>query len=275
MTLFTEPATPVVANKVVGNTYTAANATKAPKVIGAGYTSAQGTIKPTETSAGLLSSMTTKDTPYMKAARTNGLQASASRGLLNSSMAVGASEASAIKAAAPFALQDSQSYIQQNLTNQNATNTASQFGADATNKANLSNQAADVNVSLANQSATNQASKFGADSANRADMSNQNAKLNADIGNRNSQESRAQFNADASNTATNLASQQAQASKELQVKALSTIETNYMKGVSDIQNNPDVTDKKSAIASLTNMRNLSQQSISIGIGLPDVGTYEI
>lgn len=56
---------------------------------------------------GLLSS----DSPYLQAARTRGLQFANQRGLLNTSIAAGASEKSAIESALPIAQQDAQ-YLQ-------------------------------------------------------------------------------------------------------------------------------------------------------------------
>lgn len=69
------------------------------------------TPKADETVEGRLSNLLTSDNPYMKAAETAGLQAANKRGLLNSSLAVGASQKSAIEAALPIAQQDA-SYMQ-------------------------------------------------------------------------------------------------------------------------------------------------------------------
>lgn len=58
------------------------------------------------TSAETLTEMLSKDSSYMKAAETRGLQEANKRGILNSSMAIGAVEKERIEAAAPFAQQD-------------------------------------------------------------------------------------------------------------------------------------------------------------------------
>ncbi|GAB2799117.1 hypothetical protein GCM10027040_27710 [Halomonas shantousis] len=63
-----------------------------------------------QTSAGLLNSMLKSDSPLMKQAATQGRQQAARRGLLNSSMAAGASQGAMIQNAQPFALQDAQTY---------------------------------------------------------------------------------------------------------------------------------------------------------------------
>lgn len=55
-----------------------------------------------------------KDNPYMKQARTQGLQTANARGFLNSSIAAGASQDAAIKAALPIAQQNAQQISQNN-----------------------------------------------------------------------------------------------------------------------------------------------------------------
>lgn len=64
-------------------------------------------MKPTDV-VGIMTDITAKDSDLMRQARTDGLQASAARGLLSSSMAVGASQAEAYKAAVPLAQQQAE-----------------------------------------------------------------------------------------------------------------------------------------------------------------------
>lgn len=74
------------------------------------------------TSAGRLDKMLGSDSPLMKRAKTQGQQMAQQRGLLNSSMAAGASQGAMIDRAQPFALQDSSSLIdtaQRNTAAQN------------------------------------------------------------------------------------------------------------------------------------------------------------
>lgn len=89
---------------------------------------------------GLLSS----DSPYMKLARAGGQRQAARRGLLNSSIAAGASEAAAIAAAAPIASQDAAQQHQINQTNlegdiqlRNAQQLQTQQDASAKERLNL------------------------------------------------------------------------------------------------------------------------------------------
>jgi len=62
-----------------------------------------------------LTGLLSKNTDYMKAATTSGLKTANKRGLLNSSIAVGAAHDSAIKNALPVASQDAAQISQQNL----------------------------------------------------------------------------------------------------------------------------------------------------------------
>lgn len=62
-----------------------------------------------------MNNITSQDSDYMKLARTSGLQTANKRGLLNSSIAAGASQASALAAAAPLAQQNSQNMASRNL----------------------------------------------------------------------------------------------------------------------------------------------------------------
>ena len=77
------------------------------------------------TSAGRLDQMLQSDSPLMQRAQTQGLQQANQRGLLNSSMAVGAAQGAMIDRAQPFALQDSNNLMQnarQNAASQNEMN---------------------------------------------------------------------------------------------------------------------------------------------------------
>jgi hypothetical protein len=80
---------------------------------------ANGNWKPEDDSvATRLNALTTSNSPYITAARTSGMATANRRGLLNSSMAAGASEGAAIAAAAPIASQDAQQLSQKNLAYQ-------------------------------------------------------------------------------------------------------------------------------------------------------------
>ena len=108
-----------------------------------GYDPALGKVnEKTDTVAGQMTGLLSSDSPYLNLARTGAKLEANRRGLLNSSMAAGAGEAAAISAALPIASQDASTFSTQRLNNQNTKNAAFQFGANATNTANLTNAAA-------------------------------------------------------------------------------------------------------------------------------------
>lgn len=71
-----------------------------------------------------LTSLLAGDSQYIQNARTRGAKQAASRGLLNSSLASAASEASAINSALPIAAQDAAAFTQANQQNQSDLNAA-------------------------------------------------------------------------------------------------------------------------------------------------------
>lgn len=77
--------------------------------------------------------------PYVQNARTRGVRQSASRGLLNSSLAGAAGESAAIAGAFPIASQDAATFAQAASQNQDAQNrlTEMQFNADLTRQGQL------------------------------------------------------------------------------------------------------------------------------------------
>ena len=99
-----------------------------------------------QTVQGQMSGLLAKGSPLMQRAETRANQQSVQRGLLNSSMAVGAAQNAVIDAAMPMAQQDAGTYAESARSNAAArtstsqfnageTNTASRFGADAENQA--------------------------------------------------------------------------------------------------------------------------------------------
>lgn len=109
-------------------------------------TSADWTVDKNQTVQGQMDGLLAKSSPLFQRAETKANQQSVQRGLLNSSMAVGAAQNAVIDAAMPMAQQDAGTYAESARTNANArtqtsqfnageTNTASRFGADAENQA--------------------------------------------------------------------------------------------------------------------------------------------
>lgn len=90
-----------------------------------------------ETVAGRIHSLVGQDSPLLQQARTRARQASNRRGLLNSSMAVGAGREAVLNTALPIAQQDAASSLNVSQTNQGFINRAREFGAGAENQFGL------------------------------------------------------------------------------------------------------------------------------------------
>lgn len=198
--------------------------------------------------------------PLMQQAATTGTQQAASRGLLNSSMAVQAAQGAVIQAAAPIGTNDANTLNQMATQNANTLNQATQTNTSATNSANQFNANAANTASSQNASAINTASQFNANTENQvgqfnAQTSNDFAKLNTQ-----NQNTANQWNAQQANEATlkamDVNSREQLANIEANYKQLmqtnSSAENIYsqvMKNISDIQNNKDIADKTTAIES--------------------------
>jgi len=92
------------------------------------------------TSAGRLDQMLESDSALMQRAQTQGLQQANQRGLLNSSMAVGAAQGAMIDRAQPFALQDSNNLMQNARQNADAMNQQNMLQSSTLADSFLSNQ---------------------------------------------------------------------------------------------------------------------------------------
>lgn len=79
--------------------------------------------------AGRVNSITSSGSPLMQTARTRAAQSSAKRGLLNSSIGAQAGEQAVIETATPIASADASLFQQQQLANQNASNSANTVNA--------------------------------------------------------------------------------------------------------------------------------------------------
>jgi len=143
-----------------------------------------------QTVQGQLQGIIASNSPLMQQAQTTALQQMNKRGLLNSSMAVGAGQQAVISQALPIASADAAAYQTQNKFNAEQANVAAAANQAATNEASKFGATAENVAAAANQAATNEASKFGASAANTAELSNVSATNRA-----------AEFGASAENTA--------------------------------------------------------------------------
>ena len=93
-----------------------------------------------QTVSGQVQDVISQDSPLMQQARTTGLQQANSRGLLNSSMAVGAAQDAVLRQALPIAQADANTYATSGQTNAGAANRTSEFNAGAINESNQFNR---------------------------------------------------------------------------------------------------------------------------------------
>lgn len=107
-----------------------------------GYEAQQVQLDNKDTVAGQLDTITSKSSPLMKRAASQGLQQANQRGLLNSSMAVDAAQGAVLDRALPIASQDAQTSFQTKAMNTDAVNAARQFTAANIHDRQL--QAADI-----------------------------------------------------------------------------------------------------------------------------------
>lgn len=166
---------------------------------GQGYTAQSGTAKgydPTkwsvdnpQTVSGQLSGLLSKGSPLLDQAQARSNMQMNQRGLLNSSMAIGAGQAALYQAALPIATADAQTYAQAGNFNANASNAANQFNTAATNQ-----------QTLANQQFENQSREYGATATNQANAANQAAYNQQVLANQQASNQAGQFNAGAQNT---------------------------------------------------------------------------
>lgn len=163
------------------NGYTATDV-KAPDPMGVGTNqTVQGQL------AGILSS----NSPLMQYAYNQALAGANDRGLLNSSMAIGAAQNAVYSNALPIAQADAGTYQNTALANFNAANQNAQANAAAANQASQFGAQAQNTASLQNAQFQNAASQFGAQAQNTAAL--QNAQF---------QNTASQFGAQAQNTAS-------------------------------------------------------------------------
>ena len=94
------------------------------------YEAVMGEIAPESTVEGRLSGLLSQQSPYMDRARQEGVKAANRRGLLNTSMAVGASQGAAIDRALPIAQQDAATFAEQQFRNQGYSNEAARYLAE-------------------------------------------------------------------------------------------------------------------------------------------------
>lgn len=134
-------------------------------------------VQPNQTVQSQVKDIIAENSPLMQQAETRALQKANSRGLMNSSIAVGAGQSALYDAATPIAAADAATYAragefnagakqQTSLANQASTNTADQFNASSTNQVNSQNSQLQTNVALNNAALNTDIAKFNASESN-------------------------------------------------------------------------------------------------------------
>ncbi len=133
------------------------------------------TVDPNQTVQGQLDGIIAKNSPLMQRAETKANEQMNGRGLLNSSMAVGAAQTAVLDAATPIATADAGTYADAAKTNAGAANTNSQFNATQANQTSQFNASAATDVSKTNANAANTQAQFNANAQNSASQFNATA----------------------------------------------------------------------------------------------------
>ena len=173
-----------------------------------------------QTVQGQIGGIIASNSPLLQQARANSLAQMNSRGLVNSSMALGEGEKAVFSAALPIATQDAATYANAAQLNANAANQLAQFNSGQVNQglgftANAANQAGSENLAASNQAlgftstAANQAAAQNQAAKNQAMQANAAAANQASLANAAAFNQAAQFTAGATNQAalTNAAAQ--------------------------------------------------------------------
>ncbi len=166
------PAAP--AGGVLNATYTPAMA-KAVKAEASTYAAQKNLVDDNSMSAYHLGKITGEDSPLMQQAATTGLKFANKRGLLNTSIAAGATQDAMIRGATPLALQDAGTYATSNLADQAAINRSREFNASAENTASLQNAQAGTQVNLTNSGALNAKGQLDSSNFNSQSLADKDA----------------------------------------------------------------------------------------------------
>lgn len=139
------PATPTMQTA----TYTPAQAT-ADLATSGGYTPQPYAVTPEQTVQEQVKQIVAKDSPLLRQAEQRALQRMNARGLLNSSIAVGAGQEAVVGAALPIASADAAAYERAAINTANQINAARAFESAASNEAARLNAQLGTNVNLQN-----------------------------------------------------------------------------------------------------------------------------
>jgi hypothetical protein len=166
----------------------AAPAAPFPKAVAERTTAVTGTVAPNQTAQRQLTGLLDNSSKYIRDARQSGIEQAASRGMVNSSISAGSSEREAIRAAAPIAINDANTYSRQSIENQqsqnNANNINAQLGTDVS-KANAGYAQGDVENIRSIDASKSNAQLAANTSTSNAQLSAETQRLNQLANNEN------------------------------------------------------------------------------------------
>lgn len=123
----------------------------------AGYTATTQEVDPVTLASQRLADITAQDSPLMQRARQEGILMAGRRGLQNSSIAAGAAMGAMVDKVAPLAMQESEIFQRQALTNQEDINEAARVTEELQQQASIVNAQLETAVSQGNAAAINDA----------------------------------------------------------------------------------------------------------------------
>jgi len=230
------------------------------------------TVDANQTVAGNVDQIVAADSPLMQRAATRADQTMNKRGLVNSSMAVGAGQAAVMDAALPIAQQDAQTRAQAAHYGAQTQNTLQLAGQEATNRAAEYGANAENTLQAQSNTIRQQAAQLNADAANKLyaqelDVAFKERISSADIASKTSLQQMA--DATKVDLANIQATYQQMISSNDQAGALYG---KVMQNITDIVNNPDIAaaDKTTAIENQKTMLRTGMEVVSAVSGL-DLG----
>ncbi len=223
-----------------------------------------GQINPMDSTntASQLDAITNANSPYIQLAKQQGMLTAAGRGLENSSLASGASEAAAVAAAAPLAQQNAQEATSGQLQNSQLDTQASEFNSSQQTAAQELQAQLDSATSQTNAQLTTSNNEFNAqqtqaaDAANAAAKNQMTAQTAALLEDMNKQDlSGAQ--------AANLARIQANSNQLIASnQSASSLYTTYMSSLSQMMANKDIAPGRIA-DSMTAMQSMLESGLGV------------
>ena len=232
-------------------------ATTPPTTTAVNYTPQAFKVTPEQTVSGQIKNIIASGSPLMQQAETHAKNLMQQRGLINSSMAVGAAQGAVIGAAAPIATADAATYAKAASDTTTAQNAALAAGVTATNAASTVNAqiAASTNLAEIQSSTSQEIAKLQSDTTLTAqDKQNQGQEIIADI------KSNTTLTAQEKQNLSNQVIAQLQSSTSLQIntanitsaKDLQTMQGQVQQQIANIQANTQlsVQDKQNETAKI-------------------------